>query len=136
MACTDRPLGCCQITGKIRTRRFVVRKKLDLLLTFPLAFRDQLFKFLEPVPEGDFDALINALDTAGNTLDYRRYSDQLFEIYFTGGLLAPGGSYLDETPLSNHSVFAAKSTQPQDVRPYVVALEKVIRREFWDSACG
>lgn len=109
-------------------------------LTFPTplllhtVFRDQLLKFLETVSHDDFDGYVAALDKAGNTLEYRKYCDQLFEILICGGLLAPGGSYLDEdAPLSPFSIFGAKSTEIKDVRPYVETIEKVIRRE-WKSA--
>lgn len=95
----------------------------------PEVFRDQFNKYIEQVPENDFDALTSAIDKAGNTLDYRKYSDQFFELYFTGGLLAPGGSYLDDdVPLNKLSVFAAKTADLADVKPYISALEKVIRR--------
>lgn len=33
---------------------------------------------------------------AGTTLEFLKYADQLFEILFAGGLLQPGGSYLDD----------------------------------------
>lgn len=49
------------------------------LLAFP-AFRDSLYKHLESVPSEDFDGYASALDKAGNSLDYRKYGDQLFEI--------------------------------------------------------
>lgn len=62
-------------------------------------------------------------------LDYRKYTDQLFEILIVGGLLAPGGSYVDDgAPMSAFSIFAAKSDKVEDVRPYVEVIEKMIRR--------
>lgn len=62
-------------------------------------------------------------------LDYRKYTDQLFEILIVGGLLAPGGSYVDDgAPVSAFSIFAAKSENVEDVRPYVEVIEKMIRR--------
>lgn len=93
-------------------------------------FRDQLLKFTEQVPDSDFEGLSNALDKAGNTLDYRKYTDQFFEIFIAGGLLAPGGSFLDEAiPLNKFSIFEAKSATAEDVKPFVSTLEKLIRRE-------
>lgn len=104
---------------------------LKLTIHAHAAFRDQLLKFLETVPQDDFDGYVAALDKGGNTLEYRKYCDQLFEILITGGLLAPGGSYLDEdAPLSPFSIFGAKSTEVKDVKPYVDTIEKVIRREL------
>lgn len=58
-----------------------------------------------------------------------RYADQLFEILLVGGLLAPGGSYLEDgAPKSPFSVLAAKSSAFDDVRAYVDVIEKMIRR--------
>ncbi|KAJ2522776.1 hypothetical protein GGI11_001642, partial [Coemansia sp. RSA 2049] len=48
----------------------------------------QLTKDIEP---SDYSKISNVLDTAGNTLDYRRYGDTFFELLVTGGLIAPGG---------------------------------------------
>lgn len=111
---------------RLKQRKGVVKSQAKFE---PEEFRDQLLKFLEPVPEDDWEALLQALDKAGNTLDYRKYCDQFFEIFFTGGLLAPGGSYLDEdAPLSKFSVFAAKSADVEHVKPIINTLEKLIRR--------
>lgn len=42
------------------------------------------------------EPLVAKLVQAGSTLEYIKYSEQLFELLFVGGLLQPGGSYLDE----------------------------------------
>ncbi|KAK0543823.1 hypothetical protein OC846_000042 [Tilletia horrida] len=95
----------------------------------PEAFRDALYKHLEPVKSEDFDGFAAALDKAGNTLDYRKYADQFFEILIVGGLLAPGGQFVDDdAPPSPFSISNAKSATPADVKPYVTVLDKVIRR--------
>lgn len=92
-------------------------------------FRNSLYKYFETIQPGDWDGYLSSLDKAGNTLDYRRYTDQLFEILIVGGLLAPGGSYLDDgAPMSAFSIFAAKSDKIEDVRPFVEVIEKMIRR--------
>lgn len=97
--------------------------------------------------EGDWEGYLSALDKAGNTVRTHltdlsarlpqvriltltsRYADQLFEILLVGGLLAPGGSYLEDgAPLSPFSVLAAKTTAYEDVRAYVDVIEKMIRR--------
>ena len=55
--------------------------------------------------------------------------EQLFEILVAGGLLAPGGSYVEDgAQLSSFSIFAASSPSIEDVRPYVDVIEKMIRR--------
>ncbi|KAI0066091.1 ARM repeat-containing protein [Artomyces pyxidatus] len=96
----------------------------------PTIFRDQLYKHLEAVPEGDFDAVANKLIQAGSTLELLKYSDALFDILFVGGLLQPGGSYLDEDgPTSPFSVFQAQEpVQVDDIKKYVEVFNKLIRR--------
>ncbi|WFD00744.1 hypothetical protein MYAM1_003496 [Malassezia yamatoensis] len=95
----------------------------------PEAFRNALYKYFDTIQPGDWDGYLSSLDKAGNTLDYRKYTDQLFEILIVGGLLAPGGSYIDDgAPMSPFSIFAAKSDSLEDVRPYVEVIEKMIRR--------
>ena len=75
----------------------------------PPVFRDQLYKHLETVPEGDFDAFTTKLVQAGSTLEFLKYADALFEIILVGGLLQPGGSYIDDgAPPSPFSIFNAK----------------------------
>ncbi|UZJ52027.1 hypothetical protein CBS101457_001347 [Exobasidium rhododendri] len=115
------------LTGsRIKQRKGVVKSQAKFE---PEVFRDQLLKFFEQVPDHDYEGLLNALDKAGNTLDYRKYTDQFFEIFITGGLLAPGGSYLDENvPLTKFSIFEAKSADIDHVKPFVSTLEKLIRR--------
>ena len=76
-------------------------------------FRNSLYKYFETIQPGDWDGYLSSLDKAGNTLDYRRYTDQLFEILIVGGLLAPGGSYLDDgAPMSAFSVSYTHLTLP------------------------
>lgn len=70
------------------------------LLTFPrsflIAFRDALLVHLNSLPPSpSVDQIVAKLVLAGSTLELLKYAEQFFEIYFTGGLLQPGGSYLD-----------------------------------------
>lgn len=58
-----------------------------LLTCLFLVFRDQLLAHFKTIKEGDFDGLLSKLDSLGNTLDYRKYGDSLFEILITGGIL-------------------------------------------------
>ncbi|KAA1476025.1 ARM repeat-containing protein [Dentipellis sp. KUC8613] len=96
----------------------------------PTVFKDQLYKYLEAVPQGDFDAVANKLLQAGSTLELLKYSDALFEVLIVGGLLQPGGSYLDEDgPTSPFSLFQAKEPpQVDDIKKYVEVFTKLIRR--------
>lgn len=113
--------------SRIKQRKGVAKSQAKFE---PEAFRDSLFSHFEANVSSptDWDGYAAALDKAGNTLDYRKYSDQLFDILIAGGILAPGGAYEDEeVELSSFSVFAAKSDKVEDVKPYIGVIEKVIR---------
>ncbi|KAH9946977.1 eukaryotic translation initiation factor 5C [Amylocystis lapponica] len=96
----------------------------------PTIFRDQLYKHLETVPENDYDAFTNKLVQAGSTLEFLKYGDVLFEILLVGGLLQPGGSYIDDgAPSSPFSVLKAKEpVDVADIKQYIEVLNKLIRR--------
>lgn len=93
-------------------------------------FRDQLYKHLETVPANDFDGFTNKLVQAGSTLEFLKYADVLFEILLVGGLLQPGGNYVEDgAPVSPFSVFNAKEpVEVADVKQYVEVLNKLVRR--------
>ena len=93
-------------------------------------FRDQLYKHLETIPSSDYDAVTNKLIQAGSTLEFLKYSDALFDILIVGGLLQPGGSYLDaDGPTSPFSLFQIKlPSEPEDIKKFVEVLNKLIRR--------
>ncbi|KAI0268643.1 eIF4-gamma/eIF5/eIF2-epsilon-domain-containing protein [Gloeopeniophorella convolvens] len=96
----------------------------------PTVFRDQVYKHLEATPPGDYDAVANKLIQAGSTLELLKYSDALFDILFVGGLLQPGGSYLDEVgPTSPFSLFQIKDpASVEEIKKFVEVLNKLIRR--------
>ncbi|KAJ1719620.1 hypothetical protein LPJ53_005646 [Coemansia erecta] len=62
----------------------------------PEEFRTSIFQLIESIAKDDFAKISATLDTAGNTLDYRRYGDTFFEILVTGGIIAPGGIIKDD----------------------------------------
>ncbi|WRT67878.1 uncharacterized protein IL334_004852 [Kwoniella shivajii] len=63
----------------------------------PEGFRDALLLHLALIPTPyTTDALVTKLVQAGATLEFLKYYEQLFEVLFVGGLLQPGGSYLDD----------------------------------------
>ncbi|KAI7820720.1 hypothetical protein BX661DRAFT_125514, partial [Kickxella alabastrina] len=62
----------------------------------PEEFRTNIFQVIDPIAKDDFAKISAALDTAGNTLDYRRYGDTFFEVLVTGGIIAPGGIIKDD----------------------------------------
>ncbi|KAF7793853.1 hypothetical protein EIP86_004974 [Pleurotus ostreatoroseus] len=96
----------------------------------PSIFRDQLYKHIETVTPGDFDGYVNKLVQAGSTLEFLKYADALFEILLVGGLLQPGGSYVEDgAPPSPFSIFNAKEpVEVADVKKYVDVLNKLVRR--------
>ncbi|KAJ1661646.1 hypothetical protein IW140_006557 [Coemansia sp. RSA 1813] len=57
----------------------------------PEDFRESVFQVTQDIEPKDYTKISSALDSAGNTLDYRRYGDTFFELLVTGGLIAPGG---------------------------------------------
>jgi hypothetical protein len=92
-------------------------------------FRDQLYKHFETVPSGDFDAFTNKLIQAGSTLEFLKYADPLFEILFVGGLLQPGGSYVDGTPTCPWAIVNAEEpASVEKLKKYIDVQNKLIRR--------
>ena len=72
--------------SRIKQRKGVAKSQAKFE---PEVFRDALFSHFESVSSPtDWDGYAAALDKAGNTLDYRKYSDQLFDILIAGGILA------------------------------------------------
>ncbi|KAJ7218065.1 armadillo-type protein [Mycena pura] len=96
----------------------------------PAIFRDQLYKFLETVQENDFDSFTTKLIQAGSTLEFLKYADALFDIILVGGLIQPGGSYVDDgAPVSPFTIFNAKEpAEVEDLKKYIEVLNKLIRR--------
>jgi len=96
----------------------------------PTVFRDQLYKHIDTVPAGDFDNFTNKLVQAGSTLEFLKYADALFEILLAGGLLQPGGSYVDDgAPPSPFSILqATEPVEVDDMKKYIDVLNKLIRR--------
>jgi hypothetical protein len=123
-AAADKP----QLQGvKIKARKRAVKASAK---HEPEIFRDQLYKHLETVPEGDFDGFTKQLVQAGTSLEFLKYADALFEILLCGGLLQPGGSYVDDdAPMSPFTIINAKEpTEVADLKPYVEVFNKLIRR--------
>ncbi|KAF8557605.1 ARM repeat-containing protein [Imleria badia] len=112
---------------KIKARKGAVKAQAK---HEPSVFRDQLYKHLETVPDYDFDTFAAKLVQAGSTLEFLKYADALFEIILVGGLIQPGGSYIDDgAPTSPFTVFKAKDpASVEDLRKYVEVLNKLIRR--------
>ncbi|KAI6169322.1 hypothetical protein EDD17DRAFT_1518000 [Pisolithus thermaeus] len=112
---------------KIKARKGAVKAQAK---HEPAVFRDQLYKHLETVDSHDFEAITNKLIQAGSSLDFLKYADALFEIILAGGLIQPGGSYVDDgAPLSPFSILQAEyPASVDDLKNYVQVLNKLIRR--------
>ena len=112
---------------RIRARKGAVKAQAK---HEPTVFRDQLYRHLESVPQGDFDAVSNKLIQAGSTLEFLKYSDALFDVLLAGGLLQPGGAYLDaDGPTSPFSIVqAAEPPTVEELKKYVDVFNKLIRR--------
>jgi len=52
-----------------------------------IVFRDSILKTLSEAQPGNFEEISQKLDAAGNTLDFKKYGEPLFEILLTGGVL-------------------------------------------------
>ncbi|KAN0091256.1 hypothetical protein V8E55_004822 [Tylopilus felleus] len=112
---------------KIKARKGAVKAQAK---HEPSVFRDQLYKHLETVPENDFDTFATKFIQAGSTLEFLKYADPLFEIILVGGLIQPGGSYVEDgAPTSPFTIFNANDPATvQDLKKYVEVLNKLIRR--------
>jgi hypothetical protein len=77
-------------------------------------------------------------------LEYLKYADALFEILLVGGLIQPGGSYLDDgAPMSPFSIFNARNPPDiEELKKYVNVFNKLNRRcmRLWSRitycSCG
>ncbi|CAH1773336.1 unnamed protein product, partial [Owenia fusiformis] len=73
---------------RIKTRKRDEKEKFS-----PAQFRDSVVKGLNDAGK-DLDQVSKFLD--GGKLDYRRYSETLFDTLFAGGILAPGGFLVED----------------------------------------
>ncbi|PVG01282.1 ARM repeat-containing protein [Serendipita vermifera] len=96
----------------------------------PNVFRDQLYKHLETVTPGDFDSYATKLIAAGSQLELLKYSDALFETLLAGGLLQPGGTYLEDgAPRSPFTVLnAGEPVEIGEIKKYAEVFNKLLRR--------
>lgn len=120
---TERPVLSGQ---RIKTRKRDEKEKYD-----PSAFRDAILQGIAEAEE-NLDQVSKFLDSAGSRLDYRRYAETLFDILFAGGILAPGGSIVQDGESGRPSqtsvcVFGAKDDLAS-LRAHYDVFFKLIRR--------
>ncbi|WVF68699.1 hypothetical protein IAT40_003471 [Kwoniella sp. CBS 6097] len=95
----------------------------------PETFRDSLLLHLALIPSPyTTDALVTKLVQAGTTLEFLKYSEQFYEILFVGGLLQPGGSYLDDKRSPVYILKAEDEEWKDGVKGMVEVLKRVIQR--------
>ncbi|CDS03997.1 hypothetical protein LRAMOSA06952 [Lichtheimia ramosa] len=93
----------------------------------PEVFRDNLLTHLSSIDKDNFDAISSKLDAAGNTLEYRKYADSLWEILITGGIVEPGGIIDANAERSSFCLFSAPD-DPEVIKKHVTVFNKLIRR--------
>ncbi|KAI8073210.1 armadillo-type protein [Gongronella butleri] len=93
----------------------------------PEVFRDQLLAQLAKATPGNLDEISSILDKAGNTMEYRKYGESMFELFIMGGILQPGGIVMDDVERSPFSIVGGEEDSAS-VRKNVDVFNKLIRR--------
>lgn len=111
---------------RLKTRKRDEKEKYD-----PAGFRDSILQGLCETGN-DLEAVSKFLDISGSKLDYRRYGETLFDILIAGGILAPGGSIVQDADPNKLSrtdvcVFSA-SDNLEALKGYAQVFNKLIRR--------
>merc|ERR1711871_635976 len=87
---------------RLKSRKRDVKEKFD-----PTQFRDDLIEGLTGC--ADVEAATKWLEVNSLKLDYRMYNEALFDVLIAGGLLAPGGSIVNDG--SEMNPFSAFETE-------------------------
>ncbi|KAJ3066385.1 hypothetical protein HDU98_010325 [Podochytrium sp. JEL0797] len=117
-AANSRPAGS-DFKRKQRKREVVVKND-------PEAFRDA---FLDLITEDtDFAKFAVILESSCEKLDYKRYADTLFEFLIVGGIVAPGGSLVDDGARVNPFCIFECEDAIGPVRDRVDMINRLIRR--------
>ncbi|PVU87947.1 hypothetical protein BB561_006107 [Smittium simulii] len=108
---------------KIRKRVNKANAKFE-----PETFRNSIFELVKDITDSNLDQISNKLDSAGNSLDYRKYGETFFELLVSGGLIAPGGiiEYDEEFGEISFSLF--KLSNPEDPLPGAIAWVNLISK--------
>lgn len=109
------------------------RKRNIVIPVDPGSFAHAVVQIVQDASEGlssvedKLEAGTKALDNANN-LEFSRYSDTLFEVFFAGGMLAAGGKLADESaPKLETNVLAAQPDR-ESIAPYVKVFATLARR--------
>jgi len=112
------------LTGqRIKTRKRDEKERYD-----PTTFRDQIVTGLNEA-NADLEQVSKFLIQSGSKLDFRRYSEALFDVLITGGILAPGGTIVTDNNAvpSNLCVFETEA-DVDSMRNITNIMERMIRQ--------
>jgi len=111
------------LTGqRIKTRKRDEKERYD-----PTSFRDQIVAGLNETHNNI--EVSEFLIQSGSKLDFRRYSEALFDVLITGGILAPGGTIITDNN-AVHSKLCVFETEADldSMRAITQILERMIRQ--------
>eukprot|EP00118_Oscarella_pearsei_P005326 m.24358 g.24358 ORF g.24358 m.24358 type:complete len:437 (+) comp28612_c0_seq3:107-1417(+) len=112
-------------------KRIRTRKRDEKVKYEPLIFRDAVIEGINEA-DGKLELVAKFLDVGGNSLNYRGYAEVLLDVLIAGGMLAPGGSLISDSPegkpfRSTACVFLAENSL-DGIRDYVQLFNNLIRR--------
>jgi len=112
------------LTGqRIKTRKRDEKERYD-----PTSFRDQIVAGLNEA-NADLEQVSKFLIQSGSKLDFRRYSEALFDVLITGGILAPGGTIITENNAVSSKLCVFETEADLDsMRTITQILERMIRQ--------
>ncbi|ORX55793.1 ARM repeat-containing protein [Hesseltinella vesiculosa] len=93
----------------------------------PEVFRDSLLAQIAKAQPGDLEEISSILDKAGNTMEYRKYGENIFEVLIIGGILQPGGIVMDDVERSPFSIVGGED-DAASIKKSVDVFNKLIRR--------
>ncbi|XP_035700262.1 basic leucine zipper and W2 domain-containing protein 1-like [Branchiostoma floridae] len=112
-------------------QRLKTRKRDEKETFEPTAFRDKIVQGLNE-QGNDLEAISKYLIQQGSRLDYRRYAETLLDILIAGGMLAPGGSVIEDADKTKTCrLDVCVFTTPDDVatmRTRTQIFERLIRQ--------
>lgn len=106
------------------------RKRNIVTPVDPGSFADAVVQIVQDASEGnslndDLDSAYKALDTAD--IEFSRYGDTLFEVFFAGGRLATGAALAEGGGRLSHNILASEPTR-EAITPYFKLFNAMTRR--------
>ncbi|GAX74543.1 hypothetical protein CEUSTIGMA_g1992.t1 [Chlamydomonas eustigma] len=110
------------------------RKRNIVIPVDPGSFASAVVQIVQDASEGlsNLDDILEAATKAlenANNLEFSRYSDTLFEVFFAGGMVGAGGKLAGEpgAPKLDQNVLAAKDSR-DGIMPYIKVFATLARR--------